>query len=59
MNPSPRSSILLRYCLIFAIALAGVVSASFTPAVAQSGASEAAAWEVPRTSHGHPDLQGN
>ena len=45
MDPSPRSWILLRYCLIAAIALAGVVSASFTPAVARSGASEATVWD--------------
>ena len=33
----------------------GVVST----AVAQSPASDAGAWEVPRTPDGHPDLQGN
>ena len=42
---------------------AAVISLSaatlWSTAAAQSAASDAAAWQVPRTPHGHPDLQGN
>ncbi len=31
----------------------------WSTAAAQSAASDAAVWQVPRTPHGHPDLQGN
>ena len=50
----PRYRIFL-VVVLFAIAAQGVPST----AAAQSSARDAVAWEVPRTSHGHPNLQGN
>ena len=50
---SRYSSLLLA--VLCATAAPGVVST----AAAQAGASDAEKWEVPRTSDGHPDLQGN
>ena len=49
-----RRSVLI-FAFICAIAAPGVVST----AAAQSRASNAGQWEVPRTPDGHPDLQGN
>ncbi len=58
MNAISRPRMQFRLCAIAVIAVAGLVSTALGPAVAQSGSS-GAVWEVPRTPHGHPDLQGN
>ena len=59
MNVSPRISHPLRYCAIAVVALSSSTAALLSPAAAQTRASDADVWEVPRTPHGHPDLQGN
>ncbi len=52
MKPRYTTFLLVALC---ATAVQGVMST----AEAQSPASDAGAWEVPRTLDGHPDLQGN
>ena len=59
MTLSLRATFQPRHFAIVAVVLTAAASASLAPAVAQSRTSEAADWKVPRTSHGHPDLQGN
>ncbi|HUF75649.1 MAG TPA: hypothetical protein VMM35_05190, partial [Longimicrobiales bacterium] len=44
--------------LVVAIAAAGLVATGATSVVAQAPGSQGG-WQVPRTEHGHPDLQGN
>jgi len=48
-----------RHHPIVVAALVSAAAVSSYAAVPQAEVSEAAPWEVPRTSHGHPDLQGN
>ena len=45
--------------LFFALLCAIVASGGVSAAAAQAQTSGAGRWEVPRTSHGHPDFQGN
>ena len=52
MKPRYTNFFLVVFCVT---AAQGVMST----AAAQSPSSDAGAWEVPRTSDGHPDLQGN
>jgi hypothetical protein len=46
----------LRWAPVLAIACA---AALVQPAAAQSRTASGSGWQVPRTEHGHPDLQGN
>jgi hypothetical protein len=48
-----------RASLLVPALLAMVVPASIAPAAAQAPNRGGGGWEVPRTAHGHPDLQGN
>ena len=49
-----------RYTTLLLVALCAIVLQGLTStAAAQSPTTDAAGWEVPRTSDGHPDLQGN
>jgi len=59
MNVNLSTSLLLRLCVIAAVALLSFASALFWPVAAQTPASDTGEWEVPRTPYGHPDLQGN
>ena len=59
MNGKLSVSFSPRHYPIVVAALASVAAVSSYPSVQQGQVSEAAPWEVPRTSHGHPDLQGN
>ena len=52
MKPRYSTFLFLVFC---ATAAQGVMST----AAGQSPTSDAGGWEVPRTSDGHPDLQGN
>jgi len=49
---SPRSAALGAFVLATAVAAAA-------PASAQSRQAASGSWQLPRTEHGHPDLQGN
>ena len=51
---SPRP----RYCVFVVVPLL-FCALIFLPATAQAPASAGGQWVVPRTAHGHPDLQGN
>jgi hypothetical protein len=53
-RPARRHSV-----LSLALACAAALPATAPPAAAQPAPSSTGAWEVPRTVHGHPDLQGN
>ncbi len=54
-----RRALPLKLCAM-ATAVISLSAATLGPtAAAQSTASDAAEWQVPRTPHGHPDLQGN
>ena len=55
MEVEMSNRMVLVLAVLCAIAASGVVST----AAAQSRASDAGQWEVPRTPDGHPDLQGN
>ena len=49
-----------RYTNLFLVVLCVTAAQGvMSTAAAQSSSSDAAVWEVPRTSDGHPDLQGN
>ena len=52
MTPRYTTLLLLVFCVTAAQGVMWTV-------VAQSPNSDAGGWEVPRTSDGHPDLQGN
>ncbi len=59
MNVNRSTSLSFRLGVIATVALLSSETALFWPAAAQTPASDGGEWEVPRTSHGHPDLQGN
>ena len=59
MNERLRTSRSLTFLASAAIALSSSAVALSGPAAAQTHASDAELWEVSRTPHGHPDLQGN
>jgi hypothetical protein len=46
-------------CTATVLALGGLVVTAAPPAAAQQANAAGGGWEVPRTPHGHPDLQGN
>ncbi len=59
MNATSRTSLPLTSLAIAAVAISLWAPLIFRPAAAQDRAPDAEAWQVPRTPHGHPDLQGN
>ncbi|HJO11447.1 MAG: hypothetical protein QGG67_08935 [Gammaproteobacteria bacterium] len=59
MNTILPSSIVIRRCVITALTLFSTSTLLLAPAAAQTAASDGENWELPLTSDGHPDLQGN
>ncbi len=59
MNLNLRSSLPLGLCAMATAAVSLSAATLWSTTTAQSGAPDDAAWQVPRTPHGHPDLQGN
>ena len=59
MNVNLWTSLSLRRCAMATSVISLSVATMLSPAAAQSAASDAVQWQVPRTPHGHPDLQGN
>ena len=53
------TSLPLRQCAMAIAAISLSAATLWSTAAAQGTASDAAPWQVPRTPHGHPDLQGN
>ena len=53
------TSLPLRQCVVAAAVISLSAATLWSTAAAQSAASDAAPWQVRRTAHGHPDLQGN
>jgi hypothetical protein len=49
----------LRMAPVLLLACAAAATALARPAEAQTGGAAASGWRVPRTAHGHPDLQGD
>ena len=59
MNPNFTRSPVIRQLVISAIAMLSALAILIVPAAAQTESSNGENWQVPLTSHGHPDLQGN
>jgi len=53
------ASLSFRQCAMAIAAISLSAATLWSTAAAQGTASDTAQWQVPRTPHGHPDLQGN